>query len=148
MHRFHSSLAIVLLAISLPAIAADGKVDGSLTANGKTFKLNHAYATKRKSPFDKAKMVTQLIFTDKELSSAAASDDIELMQAQDKQQLSGFTATIDADKQVISATVFSPAFKKMHQFSGVGMQKASLTASTDTHIAGSVTMAKPDDFFD
>jgi len=148
MHRFHSSLAIVLLAISLPAIAADGKVDGSLTANGKTFKLNHAYATKRKSPFDKAKMVTQLIFTDKELSPAAASDDIELMQAQDKQQLSGFTATIDADKQVISATVFSPAFKKMHQFSGVGMQKASLTASTDTHIAGSVTMAKPDDFFD
>jgi hypothetical protein len=148
MHRFHSSLAIVLLAVSLPAFAADGKVDGSLTANGKTFKLTHAYATKRKSPFDKAKTVTQLIFSDRELSPAAASDDIELMQAQDKQQLSGFTATIDADKQVISATVFSPAFKKMHQFSGVGMQKASLTASTDTHIAGSITMAKPDDFFD
>jgi hypothetical protein len=73
---------------------------------------------------------------------------MELMQAQDKQQLSGFTATIDASKQVISATVFSPAFKKMKQFSGVGMQKAELTAMTPSRIAGTISMAKPDDFFD
>jgi hypothetical protein len=148
MHRFRSSLALVLISFSLPALAADGKVDGSLTANGKTFKLQHAYAQTRKSPFDKKKTVVELIVTDKELSPAAASDEFEFMRAQDKEQLSGFTATIDADKQVISATVFSPAFKKMKQFSGVGMQKANLTAMTDTHLAGSITMAKPDDFFD
>ena len=58
------------------------------------------------------------------------------MQAQDKQQLSGFTATIDDDKQIISGTVFSPAFKKMKQFSSVGMQKLDLTAMTPTHVAG------------
>ena len=148
MHRFRSSLALVLFAVSLPAIAADGKVDGSLTANGKTFALKHAYATTRKSPFDKKKSVVQVIVSDKELSPAAASDDIELMQAQDKQQLSGFTATIDEDKQIISATVFSPAFKKMKQFSGVGMQKLTLTSMTPTRVAGTVAMAKPDDFFD
>jgi hypothetical protein len=148
MHRFHSSLAIVLLGLSLPMLAADGKVDGSLTANGKTFALKYAYAQTRKSPFDKKKNVLEVIVTDQELSAAAASDEFALMEAQDKQHLSGFTATIDDDKQVISATVFSPAFKKMHQFSGVGMQKANLTAKTDTHVAGSITMAKADDFFD
>ncbi|MEA2162309.1 MAG: hypothetical protein QOK37_436 [Thermoanaerobaculia bacterium] len=148
MHRFRSFLGFLLIAVSLPMLAASGSVNGSLTANGKTFALKHAYAQTRKSPFDKAKSVVELIVTDQELSPAAASDSIELMQAQDKQQLSGFTATFDDSKQIISATVFSPAFKKMKQFSGVGMQKAVLTAMTSTRVAGSVSMAKPDDFFD
>jgi hypothetical protein len=148
MHRFRSSLSIVLISFSLPALAAGGKVDGSLTANGKTVALKHAYAQTKKDPFDKKKSVIEVIVTDQELSPAAASDEFELMRAQDKQQLSGFTATIDADKAVISATVFSPAFKKMKQFSGVGMQKANLTAMTGERIAGSITMAKPDDFFE
>jgi hypothetical protein len=148
MHRFRSSLALVLAAFSLPALAADGTVSGSLTANGKTFALKHAYAQTRKSPFDKKKQVLQLTFTDQELSPAAASDDIELMQAQDKQQLSGFTATIDDNKQIISGTVFSPAFKKMKQFSSVGTQKLDLTAMTPTRVAGSIKMPKMDDFFD
>ena len=146
MHRFRSSLGFILLALSFPALAADGKVDGSLTANGKTFALKHAYAQTRKGFFDKTKTDLLLIFTDQEISPAVVSDDIELMQAQDKQQLSGFTATIDADKQIISGTVFSPAFKKMKQFSGVGVQKLELTAMTATRIAGTVGMAKPDDF--
>lgn len=148
MHRFRSSLGFVLLALSFPALAADGKVDGSLTANGKTFALKHAYAQTRKDPFDKKKSVLLVIVTDQEVSPAAASDDMELMQAQDKQQLSGFTATINDDKQIISGTVFSPAFKKMKQFSGVGVQKLELTAMTATRIAGTVGMDKPDDFFD
>jgi hypothetical protein len=149
MRRFRSSLGFILVALaSFPVLAANGTVTGSLTANGKTVALKHAYAQTRKSPFDKTKNVLQLIVTDQELSAAAVSDDMELMQAQEKQQLSGFTATIDDSKQVISATVFSPAFKKMKQFSGVGMQKAELTAITPTHVAGNVTMAKPDDFFD
>jgi hypothetical protein len=148
MHRFRSSLGFALLVLALPALAADGTVKGSLTANGKTVALTHAYAQAQKSPFDKTKNVLELIVTDQEISPAAVSDSIELMQAQDKQQLSGFTATFDDSKQIISATVFSPAFKKMKQFSGVGMQKAELTAMTATRIAGTVSMPKPDDFFD
>ena len=148
MHRFRSSLRFFFLMLIVPALAATASVTGSLTANGKTVALKHAYAQTRKDPFDKTKSVTEVIVTDQELSPAAASDEMELMQAQDKQQLSGFTATIDAGKQVISATVFSPAFKKMKQFSGVGMQKAELTAITSTRIAGTISMAKPDDFFD
>ena len=35
---------------------------------------------------------------------------------------------IDPDKSVISGQVFSPNFKKMSQFSGVGMQKLDLSA--------------------
>jgi hypothetical protein len=146
MHRFRSSLAIVLISVSLPALAADGKVDGSITANGKTFALKHAYAHTKKDPFDKKKSVIEVIITDQEISPAAVSDEFEFMRVQDKQHLSGFTATIDADKAVISASIFSPAFKK-GQFSSVGTQKATLTAMTAEHIAGSITMDKPDDFF-
>lgn len=146
MQRYRSSLGFLLLALTFPVLGST--VTGSLTANGKTVALNHAYAQTRKSPFDKKKNVLELIVTDQELSPAAASDDIELMQAQDKQHLSGFTATFDESKQIISATVFSPAFKKMKQFSATGMQKAELTAMTPTRLAGSVSMAKPDDFFD
>src|SRR5438270_12125443 len=148
MHRFRSSLAVVLAAVSLPALSADGTVNGSRSTNGKTCAIRHAYAQIRKSPFDKNKQVLQLTFTDQELSPAAASDDIELMQAQDKQQLSGFTATIDDDKQIISGTVFSPAFKKMYQFSSVGTLTLELTAMTPAHVAGSLKMPKMDDFFD
>src|SRR5205807_10318207 len=102
MNRFRSLLALVVLAFSLPALAADGTVKGSFTANGKTFALTHAYAVTRKDPFDKTKTVVQVIVTDQELSPSVVSDDMEFMMAQDKQQLTGFTATIDADKDLIS----------------------------------------------
>ena len=147
MHRFRSSLALAVIALSLPALAAADSVTGSLTANGKKFALTHAYAQMRKSHSDKSKSELHIIVTDKELSPAAASDDIELMQAQDKQELSGFTATIDADKQIISGTVFSPAFNKMKEFSGVGMQKLDLKSLTATHVAATIGMPKEDDFF-
>jgi hypothetical protein len=139
-----------LIALSLLlvcSVAAEASVDGSLTANGKTFPLKFAVAHPKKNPFDKKKTDTVIVFSDQELSAAAASDDIELMQAIDKMSLSGFMVEIDGDKSVISGQVFSPAFKKMNQFSGVGMQKVELSAMTPTHVAGSVTMAKPDDFF-
>jgi hypothetical protein len=149
MYQFRSSFLLAFFAFSLPVLAAgDGTVKGSLTANGKTFALNHGYAQMHKDHFDKTKSVLEVIFTDQELSPAAASDDMELMQAQDKQQLSGFTATIDDDKKIVSATVFSPAFKKMHQFSAVGMQTLDLKSMTATRVAGTISMAKEDDFFD
>jgi hypothetical protein len=122
-------------------------VTGSLTANGKTVALKHAYARSRKDPFDKKKSAVLLIVTDQELSPAAADDDIELMTAQDKQALTGFTALINDEKRIVSGTVFSPAFKKIKQFSAVGMQTAELTAMTATRVAGTVALPKPDDFF-
>jgi hypothetical protein len=148
MHRFRSSLALVILMASVPLMADGGKADGSLTANGKKVALTHAYARRHKSPFDKTKTVLEVLVTDKELSPEAQSDEFEFMRAQDQQQLSGFTATIDDDKAIISATVFSPNFKKMHQFSGVGMQKLDLKTMTATRVAGTIAMPKPDDFFE
>lgn len=144
MHRFRASL-LALLFVCPAALAA---VSGSLTANGKTFPMTFAAAHSKKNPFDAKKTDTVIVFTDQELTPAQASDDIELMQAIDAKKLSGFSVEIDPDKSVISGQVFSPAFKKMNQFSGVGMQKAELTAMTPSRIAGSVSMAKPDDFFD
>jgi hypothetical protein len=146
MQRLRASLIALLLVC--PAALAQSTVDGSLTANGKTFPLKYAVAHPQKNPFDKKKTDTVIVFTDQAISPLQASDDIELMTVIGDKKLSGFTIEIDPDKSVISGQVFSPAFKKMTQFSGVGMQKLDLTAVSPTRVTGKVWMAKPDDFFD
>lgn len=132
-----------LLFVCASALASP--VKGSFTANGKTVKLNYAYATTHKNPFDDKKTDTFLVVTDKEIPAGAVFDEFALMDLADK-GISGFTVQIDGDKRVDSGTLFSPAFKKMHQFSSVGKQKVNLTASTKERLAGTVSMPA-DDFF-
>jgi hypothetical protein len=119
---------------------------GTLKVNGKTFNLKNAYATNKKNPFDKKKTDVFIIITDKELPAGAQFDEFALMGLSD-QGISGITAEIDADKNVNSGTLFSPAFRKMHQFSSIGKQKVDLTTSTKDRIAGSITMPA-DSFFE
>lgn len=138
----------ILASLLVCSSALAQTVTGSLTANGKSVPLKFASAYQKKNPFDKKKMDTVIVFSDQALTGEAATDDIELMQAIDKMKLSGFSIEIDPDKSVISGQVFSPNFRKMTQFSGVGMQKLDLSAMSATHVAGKVAMAKPDDFFD
>jgi hypothetical protein len=137
-------LALIALFGTLPLLAGSAK--GTFTANGKTVKLNYAYATTKKNPFDKKKTDVFVVVTDKDLPAGALFDEFELMTLVDK-GLTGFTVEIDPDKSVNSGTLFSPTFKKMHQFSSVGKQKVELTAMTKDHIAGTISMPA-DDFFD
>ena len=134
--------ALVLFAVS----SAFGAVKGTLTANGKTFKMNYAYATTKKLSSDKNKTDVFVIFTDQDLPAGALFDDFVLMTL-DEKSVSGFTITIDPDKRIISDTLFSPAFKKMKQFSTVGKQKLDLTTWTKDRVAGTVSLPA-DDFFD
>ncbi|HSP13433.1 MAG TPA: hypothetical protein VLV78_01625 [Thermoanaerobaculia bacterium] len=137
-------LCVLALLISLPAVADSAK--GSFTANGKKVNLKYAYATSIKNPFDKKKTDTLVVVTDKDIPPGALFDEFALMSLVDK-GITGFTVEIDADKRVNSGTLFSPAFKKMHQFSSVGKQEINLTAMTKDRIAGTVSMPA-DDFFD
>ena len=109
-------------ALLLASFAALG--DGTLTVNGNTVKLDHAYATTKKNPFDKKKTDVLVLFTDRELPAGAMKDDFTLMEARDKIKFNGVSAEIDDDKQVISGQVYSSSLKKMDQFSSTGTQKA------------------------
>lgn len=137
-------LATVVLFVSAAAFAGSAK--GTFTANGKTVKLNYAYATTKPNPFDKKKTDVFVIVTDKDIPQAAIFDEFAFMELVD-QNITGFTVEIDPDKSVDSGTLFSPAFTKMHSFSSVGKQEVKLTAWTKDRIAGTVSMPA-DDFFD
>ena len=136
-------LASLLIASSLPVLG-----DGTLTVNGTTVKLNHAYATTKKNPFDKKKTDVLVLLADRELPANALNDDFTLMDAADKTHFNGVTAEIDADKQVIAGEIYSSSLKKMHSFSSVGTQKLELTTMTPTRVAGKLFTPKEDEFFD
>jgi hypothetical protein len=136
-------LASLLIASSLPVLG-----DGTLTVNGTTVKLNHAYATTKKNPFDKKKTDVLVLLADRELPANALNDDFTLMDAADKTHFNGVTAEIDADKQVIAGEIYSSSLKKMHSFSSVGTQKLELTTMTPTRVAGKLFTPKEDSFFD
>ena len=141
-----SVLAGALCVFSLNALAQ--KVDGTLTVNGKTVKLTHAYATTKPNLFDKKKKVVAVIFTDRELPGDPWKDDFALMEAMSKLHFSGVTAEITDDKQVIGSEIYSPNLKRMDTFSSVGSQKADLTTYSMSHIAGKLYLPEPGDFFD
>ncbi len=69
---------LLSLLIAVPAGAA-GTASGTLTINGKTAKLTHAYAARRPDPFDKSKQATYIILADQEVPVAALFDMGELM---------------------------------------------------------------------
>src|SRR5438105_5621356 len=137
------SRSVYAIALVLASLAAFG--DGTLTVNGKTVKLNHAYATTRKNAFDKKKTDVYLLFTDQEMPSDILKDEFGLMEV--KTPFSAVTAEVDPDNKVISGEVYSPALKEnMHQFSSVGTQQVEVKTKTASRIAGKLYMPKPDDF--
>ncbi len=138
--------ALGALALLVTAAAYAGPAKGTFTVNGKTMNLKYAYATTKANPFDKKKTDVFVIVTDKDLPEGALFDEFAQMDLSDK-GISGFTVEIDADKSVNSGTLFSPAFKKMHQFSSVGKQKVDLKTMTKSSVAGTISMPA-DDFFD
>lgn len=136
---------LVVSAVAAPALAGEGKADGTLTANGKTVKLTHAYATRKPNPFDKKLTDAYVVFTDRAMPAEKATDTFGLMEAEG---INAVTVEITPDKSVVSGELYSPSFKKMHQFSAVGMQKLDITTMTKDRIAGRVYIEKMQDFFD
>jgi hypothetical protein len=142
--RGFSVLGILLFFVAATAMA--GAAKGTFMANDKKFDLKFAHATTIPNPFDKKKTDTFLVVTDKEIPPGSLFDEFELMQLADK-GISGFTVEWKDDQSVDSGTLFSPAFKKVQQFSMMGRQKVALTTNTKDRIAGTVSVA-PDTFFD
>jgi hypothetical protein len=137
---------LLSLLIAVPATA--GTASGTLTINGKTAKLTHAYAARKADPFDKTKQVSYVLLADQEVPLAAVHDMGEMMMYDNAHHLNALELTVtDTDKQVISVSITSPNLTGMGHFSGVGKQKLDLTSIDATHVAGRIYLEKPDDFF-
>jgi len=146
---FRRSLAALGLLLSTTAFADAGKVDGTLTVNGKTTKLKYAHALTRPDPFDKKKKATYVIATDVEVPQSALADDMGLMEYTMKTPINGVEWLINPEKQVVSLQIHSTNLKKkMDQFSSVGEQKLDLSASTPAHVAGRLYLPKAGEFFE
>jgi hypothetical protein len=144
------TLTPVVLGIFLSAggagTAAASTADGTLTVNEKVLKLTSGRATVKKNPFDSKKNDVFLLFTDRAVAPGTLFDDFEIIRLPDA-GVSGVTVQLTAEKEAISGTFFSPAFKRMKQFSSSGSQVVDITSWTDTRVAGSIRVP-PGDFFD
>ena len=141
------SLSRSLMAGVLVLASFGAAGDGTLTVNGKTFKLTHAYATTRKDSFDKKKTDVFVLFTDVEMPANVLEDEFGVMEVLNKTPFNGVDAKIDPDKQVVSGDVYSTALKDTNYFSASGMQEVEITSWTPSRVAGKLYMPKPDDFF-
>src|SRR5512140_3291271 len=94
------------------ARAADGKAEGTITVNGKTTKLTHAYARAVKGFFDKTKEDVEVILSDVPLEAKALEDQFERMHMAEAGKLHAFEITIGADGTPTSTSFRDNGFKK------------------------------------
>ncbi|HEY0141785.1 MAG TPA: hypothetical protein VGF48_12880 [Thermoanaerobaculia bacterium] len=140
---------LVSLVLCANLSAANNSVQGTLTVNGKTAKLTHAYAATKPNPFDKQKTDVYILFADQALPEGAVHDTFELMRATSDLKFNGLSVEINDEQQIISGMIYSPHFKKeMGQISVTGVQKLAAKDYSTSHASGRVFMDEPDDFFE
>ena len=90
---------------------ADGKAEGTLTVNGKTTAVAHAYARMVPGFFDKDKKDTQVIVSDVPLDAKALADEFVRIGMAKEGKLHAFEITIDAGGTPISTAWRHDGFK-------------------------------------
>jgi hypothetical protein len=148
--RAHTSLALLAafgLLASPAARAADGRAEGTITVNGKTTKLTHAYARAVKGFFDKTKEDVVVILSDVPLEAKALEDQFERSRMADAGKLHAFEITIDADGKPISTAFRDNGFRKA---SPSGLSSADVFTKKvfdGKTVEGSYKSAKESEFF-
>jgi hypothetical protein len=148
--RARTSLAFfaALGLLAAPAArAADGKAEGTITVNGKTTKLAHAYARAVKGFFDKTKEDVEVILSDVPLEGKALEDQFERIHMADAGKLHAFEITIDADGKPISTAFRDNGFRKASP-SGLSSEDVFTKKVFDGKtVEGRYKSAKPHEFF-
>lgn len=104
-----STSALTLLC-ALPAPAADGNAEGTLTVGKTPVKLVYAYAQAQKGFFDPKSDDVLVILSDVPLSGAALTDASERRKMEKEGKLRSVETVIDAKGQPINVTVRDKAF--------------------------------------
>ena len=140
-------LAAFAILVAPVARGADGKAGGTITVNGKTTKLAHAYARAVKGFFDKTKEDVVVILADIPLETKALEDEFERIHLADAGKLHAFELTIDAEGKVISTAFRHNGFKKA---SPSGLSSADVFTKKvfdGKTVEGSYKSAKEHEFF-
>jgi hypothetical protein len=140
-------LAAFGLFASPAARAADGRAEGTITVNGKTTKLTHAYARAVKGFFDKTKEDVEVILSDVPLEAKALEDQFERSRMADAGKLHAFEITIDADGKPVSTAFRDNGFRKASP-SGLSSEDVFTKKTFDGKtVEGRYKSAKPHEFF-
>ncbi len=136
-------LMLLMGLASAPAMAKDF-ADGTLTVNGKTVRLIHAYAVAQKGFFDPKKEDVKVILTDVPVPAEVLSEDMALNDLALHGKLRGLCVVLDSEKTPVSGSIYHSAFKG--SASVTGMHKFRPKLFDGRTIAGTLAMAAPDDF--
>jgi len=135
------------LLASPAARAADGRAEGTITVNGKTSTLTHAYARAVPGFFDKTKEDVVVILSDVPIEGKALTDEFERIHMADAGKLHAFEITLDADGKPISTAFRDNGFKKA---SPSGLSSADVFTKKvfdGKTVEGSYKSAKMHEFF-
>ncbi len=146
---FLTALVLVGTAVVVAPSArgAGGTADGTITVNGKTTKLTHAYARAVKGFFDKTKEGVEVILSDVPLDGKALEDEFERMHMADAGKLHAFEISLDENGQPISTSFRNNSFKKGSP-SGLSSEDVFTKKVFDGKtVEASYKSAKPHEFF-
>jgi hypothetical protein len=136
-----------LLAGPVASAADGGTASGTITVNGKTTKLAHAYARAVPGFFDKTKEDVLVILTDVPLDAKALEDIFERIKLADAGKLHAFEITIGAEGKPISTAFRDNGFKKA---SPSGLSSADVFTKKvfdGKTVEGTYKSAKESEFF-
>ncbi len=140
-------LAASGLLASPAARAAGGTAQGTITVNGKTTKLAHAYARAVTGFFDKTKEDVEVILSDVPLEGKALEDQFERIHMADAGKLHAFEITLDAEGKPISTSFRDNGFKGTSP-SGLSSADVFTKKVFDAKtVSGSYKSAKEHEFF-
>jgi hypothetical protein len=142
------AIPLALFVLGAPAAsAAGGKADGTITVNGKTAKLVHAYAWAEAGFFDKSKEDVHVVLSDVPLPPKALEDQFERIHMAEAGKLHAMEITINADGQPISTSFRDNGFKGPSP-SGLSSEDVFTKKTFDgKRVEGSYKSAKPHEFF-
>ncbi|MGH9670059.1 MAG: hypothetical protein ACRD3A_08115 [Terriglobales bacterium] len=108
--RLRSILAIlIVISLAVGAFAQAGSASGTLTVNGKTAKLNHAYARIFKNNPEDTDKYIEVLLTAEPIDPLLAGSSSSLRKLAREGKLTGIGVTISEDKHPFGVIVYSPA---------------------------------------
>ena len=139
--------AVALLSTNLVQSALggpDGTATGTLTLNGATVDLRHAYASAQPGFFDKKTEDIRVLLSDVPLDDAQRADVFELIHLARDGKARIVEVVLNAEAEPISGAIFAPAFEGM--VSVTGMHRFDQQAVDRGRISGRLSMDGPRTF--
>lgn len=145
--RWSTLLTVLGLLISSTALLAQDHAEGTITVNGKTINLSHAYARAVRGFFDKTKEDIEVILCDAPLEGKALVDQFERINQAKEGRLHAFEITFNAEGTPISTSWRHNGFDGKAP-SGLSSSDVFTSKVFDGKLVeGRYTSAKPREFF-